>query len=182
MKTKNNPQTKQEARSLLEDTFRKDDTAVNRELDKPADVHLKWIKIPEEGIEITDSQQYNGLTYSEILKKVKEEEIANYELLRKLRSTKKYKFLEDFLVFVPNPDENLKKNIHTIENAVEKINQLRGVNFTWKDTDEKSAGVIAQELQKVFPELVSKNENGLSINYNGLIGVLIEAVKELSNK
>lgn len=76
-------------------------------------------------------------------------------------------------------DENLKKNIHTIENALDKINQLRGVNFTWKDTDEKSAGVIAQELQKVFPELVSENENGLSINYNGLIGVLIEAVKEL---
>lgn len=79
-------------------------------------------------------------------------------------------------------DENLKKDIHTIENAVDKINQLRGVNFTWKDTDEKSAGVIAQELQKVFPELVSENENGLSINYNGLIGVLIEAVKELSHK
>jgi hypothetical protein len=79
-------------------------------------------------------------------------------------------------------DESLKKDIHTIENAVEKINQLRGVNFTWKDTDEKSAGVIAQELQKVFPELVSKNENGLSINYNGLIGVLIEAIKELSYK
>lgn len=79
-------------------------------------------------------------------------------------------------------DENLKKDIHTIENALDKIKQLRGVNFTWKDTDEKSAGVIAQELQKVFPELVSENENGLSINYNGLIGVLIEAIKQLSYK
>lgn len=78
-------------------------------------------------------------------------------------------------------DENLKKDITTIENALEKVNQLRGVDFTWKDTDEKSKGVIAQELQKVFPELVSEDSNGLSINYSGLIGVLIEAIKELSN-
>jgi hypothetical protein len=79
-------------------------------------------------------------------------------------------------------DENLKKDITTIENALEKVNQLRGVNFTWKDTDEKSKGVIAQELQKVFPELVSEDSNGLSINYSGLIGVLIEAIKELQYK
>ena len=79
-------------------------------------------------------------------------------------------------------DENLKKDISTVENALDKVNQLRGVNFTWKDNNEKSVGMIAQELQEVFPELVYEDENGLSINYNGLIGVLIEAIKELSNK
>ena len=79
-------------------------------------------------------------------------------------------------------DENLKKDITTIENALEKVNQLRGVDFTWKETDEKSKGLIAQELQKVFPELVSEDTNGLSINYSGLIGVLIEAIKEISHK
>ena len=79
-------------------------------------------------------------------------------------------------------DENLKKDIATIENALEKVNQLRGVEFTWKDNNEKSMGLIAQELQKVFPELVSEDQNGLSINYNGLIGVLIQAVKELTDK
>jgi hypothetical protein len=77
-------------------------------------------------------------------------------------------------------DENLKKDINTIENALEKVKQLRGVEFTWKENDEKSIGLVAQELQKVFPELVSEDSNGLSINYNGLIGVLIEAIKELS--
>ena len=79
-------------------------------------------------------------------------------------------------------DENLKKDIHTVENALDKIKQLRGVDFTWKETNEKSIGVLAQELQKVFPELVSENESGLTVNYSGLIGVLIEAIKELEKK
>lgn len=78
-------------------------------------------------------------------------------------------------------DENLKKDIHTVENALDKVKQLRGVDFNWKENEEKSIGVIAQEVQKVFPELVSEDENGLSVNYNGLIGVLIEAIKELSD-
>lgn len=81
---------------------------------------------------------------------------------------------------VNTSDENLKKDVHTIENAVDKINQLRGVDFVWKANDEKSMGVIAQELQKVFPELVAEENDELSVNYNGLIAVLIEAVKELS--
>ena len=81
---------------------------------------------------------------------------------------------------VNTSDENLKKDVHTIENAVDKINQLRGVDFVWKESDKKSMGVIAQELQKVFPELVAEENDELSVNYNGLIAVLIEAVKELS--
>lgn len=79
-------------------------------------------------------------------------------------------------------DENLKKDIHTIENALDKVKQLRGVDFNWKDNDQKSIGVVAQELQKVFPELVFDDGENLSVNYNGLIGVLIESIKELSNK
>jgi hypothetical protein len=47
---------------------------------------MKWIKIKSEGIEITNEQQFNGKTYSEILKEVKEEEIASYELLQRLRN------------------------------------------------------------------------------------------------
>jgi hypothetical protein len=76
-------------------------------------------------------------------------------------------------------DEALKGNITTIENALELVNQLRGVEFTWKETNEQSLGVVAQEVEKVLPELV-KTDDFKSVNYNGLIGVLIEAVKELS--
>lgn len=80
-------------------------------------------------------------------------------------------------------DENLKKDISTIGGALDKVKQLRGVDFTWKDNDTKGKGVIAQELQEIFPELVSNDSTGnLSVNYTGLIAVLIEAIKELSDK
>jgi len=70
----------------------------------------KYIKIKELGIEITPEQQFNGLTYKEILKKVKESEIATYEILQKIRNLGKYEFTKDFWVFVPNPDKISKDN------------------------------------------------------------------------
>jgi hypothetical protein len=81
--------------------------------------------------------------------------------------------------FNSTSDINLKENIHTVENSLETISSLRGVSFDWKESGKKSYGVIAQELQEVLPELVGSGEIK-SVNYNGLIGVLIEAVKELS--
>jgi hypothetical protein len=79
-------------------------------------------------------------------------------------------------------DINLKKDIEVITDATEILKQINGVKFTWKDNDEKSVGVIAQEVEKVLPELVSQRSDNKtkSVNYHGLIGVLIEAVKELS--
>ena len=75
-------------------------------------------------------------------------------------------------------DERLKSDIVTIPNALEKVKALRGVNFT-KD-GKASTGVIAQEVQKVIPEVVQENDDYLSVAYGNLVGVLIEAVKELS--
>ena len=79
-------------------------------------------------------------------------------------------------------DINLKKDIEVITDATDLIKQLNGVKFAWKKNDEKSVGVIAQEVEKVLPELISeKQDTGeKSVNYSGLVGVLIEAVKELS--
>jgi hypothetical protein len=74
-------------------------------------------------------------------------------------------------------DINLKENIRPIENPIDKVLQINGVSFDWKDSQESSMGVIAQEVETVFPSLVKTAENK-SVNYNGLIGVLIEAVKE----
>jgi trimeric autotransporter adhesin len=80
-------------------------------------------------------------------------------------------------------DSRLKKNIKVVENALDIVNQLEGVRFDWKSTNQPSIGVIAQELEKVLPELVATNEEGLkSVNYDGIIGVLIQAIKELSQK
>jgi hypothetical protein len=83
--------------------------------------------------------------------------------------------------FNSTSDINLKENIHTVGNALEITEQLRGVSFDWKETGKGSYGVIAQELEKILPELV-KNGEIKSVNYNGIIGVLIEAVKELSEE
>ena len=76
-------------------------------------------------------------------------------------------------------DLDLKTNINTIENPLDIVNSLRGVSFDWKTNGKKSYGVIAQELEQILPDLVTTKENK-SVNYNGLVGVLIQAVKELS--
>jgi hypothetical protein len=78
-------------------------------------------------------------------------------------------------------DERLKKNIETIRNALDIIENLRGVRFNWKESGTLSLGVIAQELEKVIPELVSGDENK-TVTYNGLIAVLIQAIKELKER
>ncbi len=78
-------------------------------------------------------------------------------------------------------DINLKENIKTIENSLNTIEQLRGVTFNWKENQKPSLGVIAQELQEILPELVNDG-NIKSVSYNGIIGVLIEAVKELKKE
>lgn len=81
--------------------------------------------------------------------------------------------------FNSTSDENLKENIQIVENPLDTLHQLRGVTFDWKTTNKPSIGVIAQEIEKVLPQLVNEG-NHKSVNYNGLIGILIEAVKELS--
>ena len=86
--------------------------------------------------------------------------------------------------FNTTSDINLKKDIEIVTNANEILNQINGVNFTWIKSNKPSVGIIAQEIEKVLPQLVhERSDTGTkSVNYNGLIGVLIEAVKELSQK
>ena len=83
--------------------------------------------------------------------------------------------------FNSTSDVKLKTNIETVENALDTTNQLRGVKFDWKSGGATSYGVIAQELEQVLPDLVTDGDTK-TVNYNGIIGVLIEAVKELSAK
>ena len=83
--------------------------------------------------------------------------------------------------FNSTSDENLKTNIHTVENSLDIVDQLRGVSFDWKENGKSSYGVIAQELEQVLPELVAQTDPK-SVNYNGIIGVMIEAVKELKKE
>ena len=74
-------------------------------------------------------------------------------------------------------DERLKDNIETIDSALDKVTNMRGVTF---DRDgRRGTGVIAQEMQKVMPEVVHDEGEYMSVAYGNLVGVLIEAVKEL---
>lgn len=83
-------------------------------------------------------------------------------------------------------DLRLKKNIMPITGALASIEKINGYHYHWKDerTDSSmQSGLIAQELQQVLPELVKQNEMGeLSVNYTGLIPVLIESIKELKQR
>ena len=85
-------------------------------------------------------------------------------------------------------DERLKENIKPIESPLESIKKLNGVTYDWKANGSPSIGVIAQNIQEVYPQLVKEvqpiegDEKRLTVNYDGLIGVLIETVKELSAK
>lgn len=84
-------------------------------------------------------------------------------------------------------DVRLKKDVVTIDKALEKVTRLRGVYFNWRTEEYQERhfeetlqmGVIAQEVEKVIPEVVSNDGDGFkSVEYSKLVGVLIEAIKE----
>ena len=84
--------------------------------------------------------------------------------------------------FNATSDITLKDNVSIIDNALEMINNLEGISWNWKDSGKASLGVSAQNVETVAPELVSNGTSHKAVNYNGLIGILIEAVKEQSNQ
>jgi hypothetical protein len=82
-------------------------------------------------------------------------------------------------------DARVKTDVETIPNALEKVNKLRGVTFKRTDegaTDKRMMGVIAQEVKDIIPEVVHKKQSDghYSVSYGNMVGVLIEAVKELT--
>ncbi|NBW34406.1 MAG: hypothetical protein EBR30_05185 [Cytophagia bacterium] len=85
-------------------------------------------------------------------------------------------------------DIRLKRNVKPLQNSLLSLNHLQGVNYQWngrkpQDTLALQTGLIAQEVEKIFPELVKTDEDGFkSVNYIGLVPHLIEAIKELQVK
>jgi len=94
------------------------------------------------------------------------------------------------IVAYSSSDRRFKDNIKPIENALDKINQIGGYEFDWKEENKiehgyegHDLGVIAQEIEAIAPELVQTRENGYkAVKYDKLVSVLIQAVKELSAK
>ena len=85
--------------------------------------------------------------------------------------------------FISTSDVSFKQNIHTISDASSLVSRLRGVSFEWRETNQPSYGVVAQELEDVIPDLVSVGTDGSkSVKYNGLIGFLVESNKQLQQR
>jgi len=95
------------------------------------------------------------------------------------------------VVAFSSSDIRLKKYVKNIPNALDKVSQINGVNFQWRKTDEemkqnvhsfegKDVGVIAQEVEKILPEIVTTRDNGYkAVKYEKIIPLLVEAIKEL---
>jgi hypothetical protein len=83
-------------------------------------------------------------------------------------------------------DIRVKENIRTIGDALSKVISIRGVYFTRNDQEDKikvHTGVIAQEVETVLPEVVSEdNEGKKNVAYGNMVGLLIEAIKELNER
>jgi|SRR6478736_5625780 len=78
-------------------------------------------------------------------------------------------------------DARLKKDVSTIGNALGLVEQMRGVYYTRIDSGVQRVGVIAQEMQKVLPQVIMEDAQGvLAVSYGDLVGVLIQAVNELT--
>ena len=93
-------------------------------------------------------------------------------------------------------DKRLKENVHTIRNALDKVDQIRGVSFEWTDdyieshgglddyfVRKNDIGVIAQEIEVVLPEIVATREDGYkAVRYEMIVPLLIQAIKELKEE
>ena len=85
--------------------------------------------------------------------------------------------------FLYSSDRTLKQNIVPLHGSLDKILSLNGYTFDWKSTEKSDIGVIAQEVEKIFPALVhTDKKTGLkSVEYGNLVAPIIEAIKELAN-
>jgi hypothetical protein len=95
-------------------------------------------------------------------------------------------FLGNVTAFGSPSDIKLKENIEVIPNALDKVSELQGVTFNYKKDGRKSTGLIAQELEKVLPEVVyetheidNDDEKFKAVRYGNVVGLLVEAIKEL---
>ncbi|HUV13978.1 MAG TPA: tail fiber domain-containing protein, partial [Acidobacteriota bacterium] len=87
--------------------------------------------------------------------------------------------------FIQSSSREYKTDIETLEDSSDKVQQLRGVGFNWKETGERSIGLIAEEVAEVLPESVAWEKDGtkaVGVNYGSLVGLLVEATKEQRTK
>ncbi|MCS7245902.1 MAG: tail fiber domain-containing protein [candidate division WOR-3 bacterium] len=116
----------------------------------------------------------------EKVREIKEKGRLNYESPRVNRYSSKSK---NIIAGTIPSDERIKENVEEISSALSVISALTIYNYNWKGTDIKDIGLIAQELEKVYPDAVKTLENGLKvIDYQKIIVLLIGAIKEIKQE
>ena len=93
----------------------------------------------------------------------------------------------DIIAYYNSSDLALKENITPINNALDKVMSLDGINWTYKNDGRAMTGLIAQQVQKVLPEAVFEtdlmdNSGHLAIRYGNVVGLLVESIKELKSE
>ena len=97
-------------------------------------------------------------------------------------------FAQGDVVAFATSDKRLKDNLTQIVTPLSKLSQINGYTFDWNNEKQhiykgKDYGVVAQEIQEVLPELVKERENGyLAVNYEKMVPLLIESIKELKTQ
>lgn len=86
------------------------------------------------------------------------------------------------LAYMAFSDENLKENIEDIKDPLDKLKFLRGTSYNYKGKDYKSAGIIAQDVEKVMPRAVFDTPDGKAVDYTAVTGLLVSAVNDLAAK
>lgn len=80
----------------------------------------------------------------------------------------------------PFSDLSLKDAVKPLDSSTQQLMQLKGVQFNWKDSGRQDIGLIAQDVQKVYPQVVHEKQGLLTVDYQKLVAPLIESVRELN--
>ncbi len=130
------------------------------------------------GITITDDTTTNSNVYYPILSTITSGTLSTANTSAADLFFNPFSGTLNAIVFNSLSDKNKKSNIELITNALNKVLSLNGVTFNLIDSNEPSAGLIAQDVEKVLPSAVKHNNGILSLNYSGVIGLLVESTKE----
>ncbi|NCE88445.1 tail fiber domain-containing protein [Pseudomonas sp. Q1] len=79
----------------------------------------------------------------------------------------------------PFSDRDLKQNVQPLQGSTDKILQLKGVSYEWLDSGKHDIGLIAQDVEKIYPDITRKQGDHLQVDYQKLVAPLIESIREL---
>lgn len=109
---------------------------------------------------------------------------ARFRVIGSAASAGALHYASDGTLTTNTSDISLKENIKPLENSLDKVMELNGVSFDWKEGGEHSVGLIAQQVNEVIPELAFTNPNDdiMGVHYDKTVALLIEAIKELKGE